>query len=135
MEIWPFTATYCCYSYTFKSLFLSLQCFLSKYLRRYGRFSYLLLLQLYLYICIIYFSSMFSSKFLWRYGHFSNLLPLQLYLYIIIPLSLMFSFKSLVEILPFQQPTAVAVILVNHYFSLFNVFFQSTCGDMAISAT
>ena len=46
----------------------------------------------------------------------------------------MFSFKVLVEIWPFQKSTAVAVIHVNHNFSLFNVFFQSTCGDMAISA-
>ena len=97
------SATYCCYNYICESLFLSLQCFLSKYL--------------------------------WRYGHFSNLLLLQLYLLIIISLSSMFSFKVLVEIWPFQQPTAVTVILVNHNFSLFNVFFQSTCGDMAISAT
>ena len=97
------SATYCCYSYTCKSLFLSLQYFLSKYL--------------------------------WRYGHFSNLLLLQLYLLIIISLPSMFSFKVLVEVWPFQQPTPVTVILVNHNFSFFNVFFQSTCGGMAISAT
>ena len=73
------SAIYCCCSYTCKLFFLSLQCFLSKYVWRYGHFSNLLLLQLYLWI-IISLSSMFSFKNLWRYGHLSKLLLLQLYL-------------------------------------------------------